>query len=52
VQRGLSGEHARPGPLAPGEDAVYQFITMVGRGYRGEPAWNHGPAGAVASSPE
>jgi Rieske 2Fe-2S family protein len=48
VQRGLSSPHARPGPLAPDEDAVYQFVTMVGRGYRGEPVWNSGAA-AVAS---
>jgi Rieske 2Fe-2S family protein len=47
VQRGLSSAHARPGPLSPDEDAVYQFVTMVGRGYRGEPVWNHGTA-AVA----
>ncbi|HUZ26769.1 MAG TPA: aromatic ring-hydroxylating dioxygenase subunit alpha [Streptosporangiaceae bacterium] len=48
VQRGLSSEHAKPGPLSPDEDAVYQFVTMVGRGYRGEPVWNHGAAAAVA----
>jgi hypothetical protein len=28
---------------------VYQFATMIGRGYRGEPAWNYGSAAAVAS---
>src|SRR5712691_11802887 len=33
VQRGLTSEHSRPGPLSPDEDAVYQFVTMVGRGY-------------------
>jgi len=49
VQRGLSSEHAQPGPLAPDEDAVYQFVTMIGRGYRGEPVWNQGAAAAVAS---
>jgi Rieske 2Fe-2S family protein len=48
VQRGLSSPHAQPGPLAPDEDAVYQFVTMVGRGYRGEPVWNSSAA-AVAS---
>jgi Rieske 2Fe-2S family protein len=37
VQRGLASPHFRPGPLAPNEDAVHQFVTMVGRGYRGEP---------------
>jgi Rieske 2Fe-2S family protein len=39
VQRGLSSQHARPGPLAAGEDGVYDFVTMVARGYQGEPAW-------------
>jgi len=33
VQRGLSSPHFRPGPLAPNEDAVHQFVTMVARGY-------------------
>ena len=36
VQRGLSSPHAAPGPLAPGEDAVYSFVTTVARGYLGE----------------
>jgi phenylpropionate dioxygenase-like ring-hydroxylating dioxygenase large terminal subunit len=44
VQRGLSSPHAVPGPLNPAEDAVYQFVTMVARGYLGEPAWNTGGA--------
>jgi Rieske 2Fe-2S family protein len=35
VQRGLSNEAARPGVLAADEDAVYQFVTMVARGYAG-----------------
>ena len=35
VQRGLTSPHFAPGPLAPSEDAVHQFVTMVGRGYRG-----------------
>jgi glycine betaine catabolism A len=43
VQRGLSSPHAMPGPLSPEEDGVYQFVTMVARGYLGEPAWNPGP---------
>lgn len=34
VQRGLSAPHFRPGPLAPGEDAVYQWMTLVARAYR------------------
>ncbi len=36
VQRGLSSRFAAPGPLAPDEDAVYAFVTTVGRGYLGE----------------
>jgi Rieske 2Fe-2S family protein len=48
VQRGLSSEHAVPGPLSPDEDAVYQFVTQVARGYAGQPVWS--PAvSAVAS---
>jgi len=35
VQRGLASPHFRPGPLAPNEDAVHRFVTMVARGYRG-----------------
>jgi Rieske 2Fe-2S family protein len=38
VQRGLSSPHARPGPLAPNEDAVYQFVTHVARAYLTAPA--------------
>jgi Rieske 2Fe-2S family protein len=35
VQRGVSSPHFRPGPLAPNEDAVHQFVTTVARGYLG-----------------
>jgi glycine betaine catabolism A len=50
VQRGLSSEHARPGPLSAEEDAVYQFVTMVARGYQGERMWNQPvPAPSPAS---
>jgi Rieske 2Fe-2S family protein len=42
VQRGLSSPHAAPGPLSQEEDAVYQFVTMVARGYRGDRAWTLG----------
>jgi glycine betaine catabolism A len=42
VQRGLGSPHALPGPLAADEDAVYQFVAMVARGYLGEPVWNLG----------
>jgi glycine betaine catabolism A len=37
VQRGLSSPHFKPGPLAPGEDAVHQWVTMIGRLYQGIP---------------
>jgi Rieske 2Fe-2S family protein len=40
VQRGLSSPHAKPGPLSPEEDAVYAFVTMVARGYLGQPVSN------------
>jgi Rieske 2Fe-2S family protein len=39
VQRGLSSAHAVAGPLSPDEDAVYQFVTRVARGYTGQPVW-------------
>jgi Rieske 2Fe-2S family protein len=42
VQRGLSSVHARPGPMAGAEDAVYQYVTMVARGYQGYPVRNSG----------
>ena len=47
VQRGLSSPHASPGPLAPDEDGVYQFVTRVARGYQGQPIWD---ADAVISA--
>ena len=54
VQRGLSSPHAAPGPLSAQEDAVYQIVTMIARGYRGQPVWNHRlatpPAAAVPSA--
>ena len=37
VQRGLASSHYRPGPLAPGESAVHQWVTMIGRLYEGIP---------------
>jgi Rieske 2Fe-2S family protein len=37
VQRGLSSEHAIPGLMSEAEDGVYQFVTMVARGYSGQP---------------
>jgi Rieske 2Fe-2S family protein len=39
VQRGLSSPRAVAGPLSPDEDAVYQYVTMVARGYTGQSAW-------------
>jgi phenylpropionate dioxygenase-like ring-hydroxylating dioxygenase large terminal subunit len=39
VQRGLASPHAQPGPLSPAEDAVYQFVAMVARGYQGQLIW-------------
>lgn len=35
VQRGLANTGYRPGPLSTWEATVYQFVTMVGRAYRG-----------------
>jgi len=51
VQRGLTSPHATPGPLSPAEDAVYQYVTMVARGYLGQPVWNNGTASPVTASP-
>ena len=35
VQRGLRSPHAVPGPLAPAEDGVYEFVTRVAVAYLG-----------------
>ncbi|HZN19299.1 MAG TPA: SRPBCC family protein [Micromonosporaceae bacterium] len=43
VQRGVSSPHYRPGPLAAGEDAVHQWVTLVARAYQD-------PAGAFAAA--
>ncbi len=48
---GLASPHAVPGPLSADEDAVYQFVTMVARGYQGEPVWNPGRTPLAAGSP-
>jgi len=37
VQRGLASPHFRTGPLAPNEDAVHQWVQLVGRLYQGYP---------------
>jgi Rieske 2Fe-2S family protein len=34
VQRGLASPHHQPGPLAPNEGAIYDWVTMLARGYR------------------
>ncbi|GAA1845613.1 aromatic ring-hydroxylating oxygenase subunit alpha [Asanoa iriomotensis] len=34
VQRGVSSPHFRPGPLAPNENAVYDWVTLIARAYR------------------
>ena len=51
VQRGLASPHAEPGPLSPSEDAVYQFVTMVARGYLGESVWTSGRPSWTAVQP-
>ena len=38
VQRGMSTPSFRPGPLAPAEDGVYDFVTHMARRYAGLPA--------------
>jgi len=35
VQRGMRAPHHVPGPLAPDEDGVYQFVTKMARRYLG-----------------
>jgi Rieske 2Fe-2S family protein len=35
VQRGLASPHFTPGPFAPTEDAVHEWVTMVARAYQG-----------------
>ena len=41
VQRGLESGNAVAGVLSRDEDAVYHFITMVARGYLGQPLDDH-----------
>ncbi len=33
VQRGLNSPHFAPGPFAPSEDAVAQFVELIGKAY-------------------
>jgi Rieske 2Fe-2S family protein len=35
VQRGLTSPHFRPGPFAPAEEAVHDWVQMVARAYAG-----------------
>ena len=35
VQRGMRSPRYEPGPLAPDEDGVYQFVSYVARAYQG-----------------
>ena len=35
VQRGMATPGYTPGPLAPAEDGVYDFVTYVARAYQG-----------------
>jgi Rieske 2Fe-2S family protein len=42
VQRGVSSPHYRPGPLAPNENAVYDWVSLITRGY-GKPSSRHLP---------
>jgi Rieske 2Fe-2S family protein len=37
VQRGVTSPHYRPGPLAPSEDAVHDFVSRIARAYAGTP---------------
>jgi Rieske 2Fe-2S family protein len=37
VQRGVSSPHFLPGPFAESEDAVHEWVKMVGRVYQGRP---------------
>ena len=41
VQRGLESGFSTVGVLSPQEEAVYHFITMVARGYSGQPLDAH-----------
>ena len=42
VQRGISSPHFTPGPLAPNENAIYEWVTLLARAYR-DPAATLGP---------
>jgi len=44
VQRGLASPQHTPGPLAPNESAVYDWVTMLARGYRDPSTIGRAPA--------
>jgi Rieske 2Fe-2S family protein len=48
VQRGVTSPHYVPGPLAPNEDAIYAWVTLLARAYR-DPAAVLGAGQASAS---
>ncbi len=52
VQRGLANPHFRPGPLAPNEDAVYRFVTMIARAYLDDDGGGGAAAGRGRRRPE
>jgi Rieske 2Fe-2S family protein len=35
VQRGMKAKQYQPGPLAPAEDGVYHFVSLMARSYLG-----------------
>ena len=50
VQRGLASRHHQPGPLAPSEGAIYDWVTMLARGYRDLAAIPRREPGRVSAS--
>ncbi|MGH3506813.1 MAG: aromatic ring-hydroxylating oxygenase subunit alpha [Nocardioidaceae bacterium] len=40
VQRGMRAPGFEPGPLAPEEDGVYDFVTHLARAYQGSPGYS------------
>ncbi|MBZ5715246.1 aromatic ring-hydroxylating oxygenase subunit alpha [Nannocystis pusilla] len=50
VHRGVSSRGFRPGVFASREQAVYEFVTRVARGYR-DGGWAQPPRGPASTSP-
>jgi Rieske 2Fe-2S family protein len=50
VQRGTGHRGYRPGPLSPRESAVYQFLSIVGKGYLGEAMVSPAPGRSIVST--